>query len=311
MFYGGEQQVSGMVGYQTPTTRVESLYSMYVTYIRVRELSLQGRQTRLEMFLSHVKCARRYYHTIHHIYTTLFISLSLLLISLSRSFLVVAAAASSAAIQTSSNPYSKYASEPTSMMMLSSFHLSRFTLRNVSLRALSTIAAEGGVENNKMIQLYQYAICPFCHKTKAVLDYANVPYQAVEVNPLTKAEIKWSADYRKVPIATYDDQVWKGSDVITQGILSVDTVQNNLTKKWHGTDMTLDHFQNNDQSWVTFTNDKLAALLYPNICSNYTDSYAAFGYVDQVDSFGWLQKQSIRVIGALAMYMAASRVKSK
>ena len=195
-------------------------------------------------------------------------------------------------------------------MMLSSFRQPRSLVRTVksSLRALSTAASEG----DSIVQLYQYAICPFCNKTKAVLDYANVRYDTVEVNPLTKAEIKWSKDYRKVPIATYNDQVWKGSDVITEGILSLDDVQRNLTEKWQGTDMTMDDFRDNakDEFWVSFTNDKLASLLYPNICANYADSYAAFGYVQHVKSFGWFQKQSIRAIGALAMYMAASKVKS-
>jgi Glutaredoxin len=41
------------------------------------------------------------------------------------------------------------------------------------------------------IELYQYAICPFCNKVKAFLDYAGIAYQAIEVNPLTKFEIKW------------------------------------------------------------------------------------------------------------------------
>lgn len=59
--------------------------------------------------------------------------------------------------------------------------------------ALSTVAAAVDDDNvgPQMLRLYQYAICPFCNKTKAVLDYAQVPYEAVEVNPLTKAEIKW------------------------------------------------------------------------------------------------------------------------
>ena len=190
--------------------------------------------------------------------------------------------------------------------MLSSLHQSRYLLRTLNLRALSTVS-----EGEGAIQLYQYAICPFCNKTKAVLDYANVPYEAVEVNPLSKAEIKWSKDYRKVPIARQGDQVWKGSDAITDGILSLDFVKNSLMKKWQGSDMTLHDFRNDEsKSWVSFTNDKLAALLYPNICSKYTDSYAAFGYVRDVDSFSWFQKQSIRAIGGLAMYMAASKVKS-
>lgn len=60
------------------------------------------------------------------------------------------------------------------------------TLKTVTRRMLSTASSEASA-----VQLYQYAICPFCSKCKATLDYAKVPYQAIEVNPLTKAEIKW------------------------------------------------------------------------------------------------------------------------
>jgi glutaredoxin len=41
------------------------------------------------------------------------------------------------------------------------------------------------------IKLYQYAICPFCGKVKALLAFAGIDHEVVEVNPLTKAEIKW------------------------------------------------------------------------------------------------------------------------
>ena len=42
----------------------------------------------------------------------------------------------------------------------------------------------------KEITLYQYEVCPFCCKAKAALDFYRVPYQVVEVNPLTKKQIK-------------------------------------------------------------------------------------------------------------------------
>jgi hypothetical protein len=40
------------------------------------------------------------------------------------------------------------------------------------------------------IKLYQYHICPFCNITKSIFSYSNLEYEAVEVNPLTKAELK-------------------------------------------------------------------------------------------------------------------------
>ena len=45
------------------------------------------------------------------------------------------------------------------------------------------------------------------------LDVPQIPYRAVEVNPLTKKELKWSA-HRKVPVAMLDEEVLLDSSVI-------------------------------------------------------------------------------------------------
>lgn len=39
----------------------------------------------------------------------------------------------------------------------------------------------------------------------AFLDYYDIPYKVVEVNPINKKEIKWS-DYKKVPILVVDGE---------------------------------------------------------------------------------------------------------
>jgi hypothetical protein len=62
-------------------------------------------------------------------------------------------------------------------------------LLNGSRICLSTDAKE----NVPSITLYQYTICPFCNIVKAAASYVSVDYKIVEVNPLTKAELKWCA----------------------------------------------------------------------------------------------------------------------
>jgi microsomal prostaglandin-E synthase 2 len=144
-------------------------------------------------------------------------------------------------------------------------------------------------------------------------------YESVEVNPLTKAELKpWSGQYTKVPIALIDGNQINGSERILESILSAPSVKNTLEKRW--TDeicnddedkMTMRQFQKSEsaQQWLRFAADDLAALLYPNICGSLRDSYDAFGYVNKVDSFSTLQKISIQSLGSLAMYFAARKVK--
>ncbi|XP_037082653.1 prostaglandin E synthase 2-like [Pollicipes pollicipes] len=49
------------------------------------------------------------------------------------------------------------------------------------------------------LTLYQYQTCPFCCKVRAFLDYYGISYDLIEVNPVLRKEVKWSA-YKKVPI---------------------------------------------------------------------------------------------------------------
>ncbi|KAJ6881758.1 prostaglandin E synthase 2-like [Populus alba x Populus x berolinensis] len=75
----------------------------------------------------------------------------------------------------------------------------------------------------KEVVLYQYEACPFCNKVKAYLDYYDIPYKVVEVNPISKKEIKWS-DYKKVPILMVDGEQLVDSSAII----------NKLRNKIHG-----------------------------------------------------------------------------
>ena len=179
------------------------------------------------------------------------------------------------------------------------------------------------------ITLYQYAICPFCHKAKALLSYVGIdPSQTIEVNPLTKAELP-EGDYRKVPIAIVDDRQVSGSDDIVQALLDHKYVEATLRSRWkggelhvengdeseatHGKIMTMDSFRSSDNSrkWADFASNDLAGLMYPNICRTLSDSFAAFGYVDSVSTFSPIQKGLIKGVGSLAMYIAASKIKKK
>ena len=73
------------------------------------------------------------------------------------------------------------------------------------LKPLTTAAATAGTVGS--VQLFQYEICPFCNKVKALLDLQRLPYETTEVNPLTKGETKaWSGGYRKVPIALLEGE---------------------------------------------------------------------------------------------------------
>jgi microsomal prostaglandin-E synthase 2 len=232
-----------------------------------------------------------------------------------------------------------------------------------STTATRTEAALPQSPTNLQIQLYQYRICPFCNRVKTVLDYINrtsiqgtnmnekggastttlLTVQNIEVNPLSKAEIKqFSKEYRKVPIATFHSvsptisdtnetsgtstssnttsKTVFGSDEIIHHLLSeYPMIRSQLEQHWAQTQssstplMTFDAFVNHDtaKAWTTYATNELAVWLYPNMCRTYRDSYTAFQYIhDPTLPFSTFQRYMIQYIGAAAMTFAANKIKS-
>jgi microsomal prostaglandin-E synthase 2 len=174
------------------------------------------------------------------------------------------------------------------------------------------------VSSTTPIKLYQYKICPFSNIAKVVLTYQQVPYQSIEVNPLTKAELKFSKSYRKVPIAQQGQRQWNGTEEILDHFAAVPS---SSSSSFVGGDNSKSINNNNDNNdfatgsssrqWQDFARNKLAPLLYPNLCDTLSNSFRAFDYVHQEPNFSTLQRYSIQYLGALAMYMAASKIKKK
>lgn len=108
-----------------------------------------------------------------------------------------------------------------------------------------------------------------------------------------------------------DEQV-NGSDEIVKKIVQHPSVASSLREKLDDK-LSVEKFMDADESrqWERFAREDLASLLYPNICRTWNDSYAAFSYVKNVDSFSPLQKFAIQNVGSLAMYFAASKIKRK
>lgn len=202
--------------------------------------------------------------------------------------------------------------------------------------------------HQSQLTFYQYTICPFCNKSKALLHYSNTSYEAIEVNPLTQAEIKHllppDASRGKVPLLMiahkstevgYDeDSVHLKRDKVMQDMqrrrqqrhqpLTNDTTVVRGSNEILRALMQLSSVQagikgkgglsnsvKDDDGWTAFVDDELAPVLYPNICRSLGDAYRAFDYIHGVSSFSSFQKLTIRGAGSLAMYMAASRVMSK
>lgn len=155
--------------------------------------------------------------------------------------------------------------------------------------------------------LYQYEICPFCNKVKGLLDFYNVPYSTVDVNPLTKAEIKFSEGYKKVPIMKTAD----GSQVNDSPNI-IDHVVDNLRATGVMSGEEAEVFCSDEaRKWATWADKELAVYIYPNITRNYHESLEAFQYIQDVPHFSFLDKMANMYLGAVAMVFAQGKIKKK
>lgn len=151
------------------------------------------------------------------------------------------------------------------------------------------------------VKLYQYEICPFCCKLKAFLDWQQIGYQTVEVNPLTKAEIKFSEKYRKVPIAMLDDQQVNDSVEIMSQIAAQS--EEPAIREAMADPETV--------KWLQWCDKELAVLLFPNITRSMGESWQAFRYISEVPTFGFGAKLANQFAGSVAMCLANGRLKKK
>ena len=134
-----------------------------------------------------------------------------------------------------------------------------------------------------------------------------MPYETLDVNPLTKKEIKsFSPDYKKVPIAHLGKEVVRDSSVIVGKI-------SDLLRAAHAAPVKeLDAFFSPEaMRWAEWADMELAVLLFPNITRNFQESYQAFSYVQDVPHFSLVDKWSNQLIGATAMWAAQGKIKKK
>ncbi|XP_010920100.1 uncharacterized protein [Elaeis guineensis] len=149
----------------------------------------------------------------------------------------------------------------------------------------------------KNVVLYQYEACPFCNKVKAFLDYYDIPYKIVEVNPLSKKEIKWS-DYKKVPILVVDgEQLVDSSDII-----------NKLSHRLHPDNSAVDE---EEAKWRRWVDEHLVHVLSPNIYRTTSEALESFDYIAKHGNFSTTERFTAKYAGAAIMYIISKKLKKK
>mmetsp|Transcript_64523 Transcript_64523/g.120058 ORF Transcript_64523/g.120058 Transcript_64523/m.120058 type:complete len:365 (-) Transcript_64523:113-1207(-) len=180
----------------------------------------------------------------------------------------------------------------------------------------------GGPGKNTF-RLYQYESCPFCRKVRASLDYLKVPYEIVEVNPLSKAETKAIApDYKKVPVLVVEGEKealqLRDSKTIVRSLLAdknpgvlpsvpVPKATPSTGKMWIDVPDNLSA----EEQWVLWTDKVLAQCLVMNVYRTLTESSETFKYLFTHPAFPWYAQYSASIAGTSVMYMIAKRRKKK
>ena len=148
------------------------------------------------------------------------------------------------------------------------------------------------------LRLFGYAICPFCHVVRSAARYTKTTIALTEVNPLTKAEIKFSTEHRKVPIAVFDD----GSIVVESAAIVDELLRRSPPS-------SEDFSSKSARTWAAWATNELAPTVYPNITSTYSECRRALAYAD--GAFGSVDAFLIKNVGALGMALAHGKVKEK
>ncbi|XP_029366943.1 prostaglandin E synthase 2 isoform X3 [Echeneis naucrates] len=193
------------------------------------------------------------------------------------------------------------------------------------------------------LTLYQYKTCPFCSKVRAFLDFHGLPYEIVEVNPVMRQEIKWSA-YRKVPILMVNGDVQLNDSSVIISSLSTFLVNKDKSiseilrcypqmksvnesgkevteynnKYWLmlSEDETADVYpekgmQKEEMKWRQWADNWLVHLISPNVYRSTGEALASFDYIVREGKFGTFEGFFAKYVGAAAMYLISKRLKSR
>ncbi|OQR77751.1 prostaglandin E synthase 2-like, partial [Tropilaelaps mercedesae] len=196
------------------------------------------------------------------------------------------------------------------------------------------------------LTLFQYQTCPFCCKVRAFLDFAGVPYDVVEVEPVLRQQIRFS-QYKKVPILLLreGENCWQLND--SSVIISI--LQSYLLNRKPGIRFYLDLYQpvktkdptgkevlevfnkynlmygtsgsvdrnviNSEMQWRRWADDHLVHVLSPNVYRSREEALQAFRYFSDVGEWEKLfpawERGLVIYVGATAMYFIGKRLQKK
>uniref|UniRef100_A0A0N4Z675 Prostaglandin E synthase 2 n=1 Tax=Parastrongyloides trichosuri TaxID=131310 RepID=A0A0N4Z675_PARTI len=197
-------------------------------------------------------------------------------------------------------------------------------------------------------RLYQYQTCPFCCKVRAFLDYYGFDYEIIEVNPLSRKEIKFAPGQKKVPVVTcscLNQPLIESSLIISifstflqRNDLSLDEVISlypPLLQVEARTGKEVKSYPNKyfimlekeplfnsdiqnareEREWREWVDNHFIHVISPSIYRTMNESIETFKWFSKAgnwdDIFSTIEKQSAIYVGAVAMYFVSRGLKKK
>ncbi len=156
------------------------------------------------------------------------------------------------------------------------------------------------------IRLYQFELCPFCHKVKAAMDAKGLAYEKVEVNPYTKKELPELAEGvpRKVPVVQYNGDTVQDSTAILE--LLEDRFPDRTPLR--PSDEKLRARTEEIEAWV---DEDLTQVLPTVIYGTWGEAVKAAQVTARTSNFGPVQNLMVRAGGSLIMHQIAKRIVKK
>ncbi|HMR05321.1 MAG TPA: glutathione S-transferase family protein [Polyangiaceae bacterium] len=157
------------------------------------------------------------------------------------------------------------------------------------------------------VTLYQFELCPFCHKVKAALDVKGIAYRKVEVNPMTKAELpELPAEApKKVPVIECDGEVVFDSTTIMNYLEQRFSDEFALSPDEGGAARAR---SDEVEAWV---DDTFAMALPTVIYGSWGEALKAAQVTARTSNFGLLHNVGVRAGGPMIMHQVAKRILKK
>ncbi|ESP00899.1 hypothetical protein LOTGIDRAFT_180368 [Lottia gigantea] len=198
------------------------------------------------------------------------------------------------------------------------------------------------------LTLFQFQTCPFCCKTRAFLDYYGISYDVVEVNSVTKKQLKWS-QYKKVPVLVVNGVGKDGFLQLNESSVIMSLLESYLINPkykleelksyypcieskegrkvvydfpnryyvMYGADVTKQVYDERKQErkWRFWSDDNLVHVLSPNVYRTMSESLATFRYFSDVGdwekNFSRFERLMVIYVGATVMYFVGKMLKKK